>query len=53
MAGGDARQAITTLDNTFQLYGKITVETLKSRSSRASALRQKGRGALQHYLGVY
>lgn len=29
MANGDARQAITMLDNTLKLYSKITVETLK------------------------
>ncbi|MCX6764839.1 MAG: replication-associated recombination protein A [Candidatus Nealsonbacteria bacterium] len=30
MANGDARQAITMLENTSKLYGKITVENLKS-----------------------
>ncbi|MBI2041664.1 MAG: replication-associated recombination protein A [Candidatus Nealsonbacteria bacterium] len=30
MANGDARQAITMLENTSQLYNKITVETLKN-----------------------
>ncbi|OGD09510.1 AAA family ATPase [Candidatus Amesbacteria bacterium RIFOXYB1_FULL_44_23] len=29
MANGDARQAITMIENTTQLYGKVTVETLK------------------------
>jgi putative ATPase len=29
MAGGDARQAISTLENAQKLYGKITVDTLK------------------------
>ena len=29
MANGDARQALTVLDNTFQLYKKITLKTLK------------------------
>lgn len=29
MANGDARQAITMLENTVQLYGKITIDTLK------------------------
>jgi putative ATPase len=29
MANGDARQAITVLDNTVQLYKKITVQSLK------------------------
>lgn len=30
MANGDARQAITMLENTQKLYGKITVENLKN-----------------------
>jgi len=30
MANGDARQAITMIENTFKLYNKITVETLKN-----------------------
>jgi putative ATPase len=30
MADGDARQAITVLENTLELYGKITLETLKN-----------------------
>ncbi len=30
MANGDARQLISTLENTHQLYGQITVENLKS-----------------------
>ncbi len=30
MANGDARQAITVLDNAMQLYKKITVDTLKN-----------------------
>jgi len=30
MANGDARQAITMLENTSELYGKITVENLKN-----------------------
>jgi putative ATPase len=29
MANGDARQAITMIENTMKLYGKITIETLK------------------------
>jgi putative ATPase len=29
MADGDARQAITVLENTMQLYGEITLESLK------------------------
>ena len=30
MANGDARQAITMIDNAFTLYGKLTIENLKS-----------------------
>lgn len=30
MANGDARQAITMIENTRQLYGKVTVENLKN-----------------------
>jgi putative ATPase len=30
LANGDARQALTLLDNTLSLYGKITVENLQS-----------------------
>ncbi|MGI5841134.1 MAG: replication-associated recombination protein A [Patescibacteria group bacterium] len=30
MANGDARQAITMLDNAFTLYGKLTIDNLKS-----------------------
>ena len=30
MANGDARQAITMLENTDKLYGKITIDTLKN-----------------------
>ena len=30
MANGDARQALTIIDNTMQLYQKITVESLKN-----------------------
>jgi replication-associated recombination protein RarA len=29
LASGDARQAITVLENAQNLYGKITLETLK------------------------
>ena len=29
MANGDARQAITMLENTNELYKKITIENLK------------------------
>lgn len=47
MAGGDARQAITTLDNTEKLYGKITVETLKE-SIQSTHLRYDKKGE-EHY----
>jgi putative ATPase len=47
MAGGDARQAITTLENTYQLYGKITVETLKE-SIQSTHLRYDKKGE-EHY----
>lgn len=47
MAGGDARQAITTLDNTFKLYGKITLETLKE-SIQSTHLRYDKKGE-EHY----
>ncbi len=47
MAAGDARQAITTLDNTQKLYGKITVETLKE-SIQSTHLRYDKKGD-EHY----
>jgi len=47
MAGGDARQAITTLDNTQKLYGKITVDTLKE-SIQSTHLRYDKKGE-EHY----
>ncbi|MBC7836483.1 replication-associated recombination protein A [Acetobacteraceae bacterium] len=47
MAGGDARQAITTLDNTQKLYNKITVETLKE-SVQSTHLRYDKKGE-EHY----
>lgn len=47
MAGGDARQAITTLENTERLYGKITVETLKE-SIQSTHLRYDKKGD-EHY----
>jgi putative ATPase len=47
MAGGDARQAITTLDNTNKLYGKITIETLKE-SIQSTHLRYDKKGE-EHY----
>jgi putative ATPase len=47
MAGGDARQAITTLENTQKLYGKITAETLKE-SIQSTHLRYDKKGE-EHY----
>ena len=47
MAAGDARQAITTLDNTNKLYGKITLETLKE-SIQSMHLRYDKKGE-EHY----
>ncbi len=47
MAAGDARQAITTLDNTHKLYGKITLETLKE-SIQSTHLRYDKKGE-EHY----
>jgi putative ATPase len=47
MAGGDARQAITTLENTQKLYGKITIETLKE-SVQSTHLRYDKKGE-EHY----
>jgi putative ATPase len=47
MAQGDARQALTTLDNTFQLYGKITIDTLKE-TIQSRHLRYDKKGE-EHY----
>ena len=47
MAHGDARQAITTLENTQRFYGKITVETLKE-SIQSTHLRYDKKGE-EHY----
>lgn len=47
MAGGDARQAITMLENTSELYGKITVETLKN-TLQSKFLRYDKKGD-EHY----
>ena len=47
MAQGDARQAITVLENTQKLYGKITVDTLKE-SIQSSHLRYDKKGE-EHY----
>ena len=47
MAGGDARQAITTLETTQSLYGKITLENLKEvAQSRHIRYDKKGE---EHY----
>ena len=47
MANGDARQAITMLENTSQLYDKITVETLKE-TLQSKYLRYDKKGE-EHY----
>lgn len=47
MANGDARQAIDMLDNTFNLYGKITVETL-TNTLQSKFLRYDKKGE-EHY----
>ncbi len=47
MANGDARQAITVLENAQNLYGKITVETLKN-TLQSKFLRYDKKGG-EHY----
>ncbi|MSU73768.1 replication-associated recombination protein A [Candidatus Kaiserbacteria bacterium] len=47
MAGGDARQAITTLETTQALYGKITLENLKE-AIQSKHLRYDKKGE-EHY----
>ncbi len=47
MANGDARQAISMLENTKELYGAITVETLKD-TLQAKFLRYDKKGE-EHY----
>lgn len=47
MANGDARQALTTLDNTFQLYKEISLETLKN-TLQSRHLRYDKKGE-EHY----
>jgi putative ATPase len=47
MANGDARQAITMLENTAQLYGEINVETLK-QTLQSKFLRYDKKGE-EHY----
>jgi len=47
MANGDARQAISMLESTKELYGKITVETLKD-TLQAKFLRYDKKGD-EHY----
>ncbi|MBL8031667.1 MAG: replication-associated recombination protein A, partial [Candidatus Doudnabacteria bacterium] len=47
MANGDARQAITMLDNTLKLYDKITLETLKE-TLQSKTLRYDKAGE-EHY----
>jgi len=47
MAGGDARQAITMLENTNRLYGSITIENLKD-TLQSKTLRYDKKGE-EHY----
>jgi len=47
MANGDARQAITMIDNAHTLYGKLTIDTLKS-TLQNSFLRFDKKGE-EHY----
>ena len=47
MANGDARQAITMIENTNKLYGKITLETLKD-TLQSKTLRYDKKGE-EHY----
>ena len=47
MAGGDARQAITMLENTHKLYGGITLENLKN-TLQSKTLRYDKKGE-EHY----
>lgn len=47
MAGGDARAAITTLENAQKLYGKITLDTLKE-TLQSTHLRYDKKGE-EHY----
>lgn len=47
MANGDARQAITMIDNAFTLYGKLTIDTLK-QTLQNSFLRFDKKGS-EHY----
>ena len=47
MAGGDARQAITTLETAEKLYGKITTDTLKE-AIQSKHLRYDKKGE-EHY----
>ena len=47
MANGDARQAITMLENTSELYGKITIESLKN-TLQSKYLRYDKQGE-EHY----
>lgn len=47
VSGGDARQAISLLENTDKLYGKITLETLKN-TLQSKILRYDKKGE-EHY----
>ena len=54
MANGDARQAITMIENTSQLYDEITLETSEGNAAvKVSSIRQEGRGALQRHQRVH
>lgn len=50
ISGGDARQMLTMMDNTIQLYNEITVETLKN-TLQSKQLRYDKKGE-EHYTVV-
>lgn len=47
MANGDARQALTMIDNTWQLYGELTIETF-TQTLQSTHLRYDKKGE-EHY----
>ena len=47
MANGDARQAITMIENAYQLYGKLTIQSLKN-TLQSKYLRYDKKGE-EHY----
>jgi len=53
MANGDARAAITMLENTGKFYKKINLANLKETLQINFALRQERGRALQHHKRVY